>query len=298
MKSILDVGVISLTVLAMLLVGLELEFRRFQQLAKHVGALAVVLLMQIVLLPAVGLLVSYELDLSPTLRSGILLVAACPVGDMANFFTLIGRGNLAVSVSINAISCLISPLSMMVIFIGYGRILGTPFVFAAPGWGLVLRFLLLITIPMVAGVGVRFAWAHKMDRISRSLRLVCLLGVCALCVYVMVSRFDELKANWKLTMGASALLAVTAMMIGWMASSALTMERANKIALLISFAVRNVGLAATIAITMMNRIEYAVFSTVYFLSEVVLVLGAVVALRLWDTKAYAGNLKMGGARSR
>ena len=57
------------------------------------------------------------------------------------------------------------------------------------------------------------------------------------------------------------------------------MERANRLALLISFAVRNVGLATAIAVTIMNRIEYATFSTVYLLSEVALVLTAVVAFR-------------------
>lgn len=279
MKSFLDVGVLSLTVLAMLSVGLELEVHCFKQLTKHAVALAVALPMQIILIPTVGLLVSYSLDLSPTLRSGILLVAACPVGDIANFFTLVGRGNLAISVAYNAISCLISPLSMTIVFAGYSRILGSPFAFAAPGWRLVLPFFFLITVPIVAGVGLRLARTPSIDRISRSLRFVCLVGVFALCAYVVVSRFYQLKTEWKFAAGASALLALGAMIIGWTVSRVLRMERADRLALLISFTVRNVGLATAIAITIMSRIEYAVFSTVYFLSEAVLVLGAVVVFR-------------------
>lgn len=287
MKNVLDIGVLSLMVLAMLSVGLELDLRCFKELAKHIGTLVVVLLMQIILLPTIGLLVSYAFDLSPTLRSGILLVAACPIGDMANFFTLVGRGNLAVSVTLNTISCLISPLSMTLIFAGYSCILRTPFIFAAPGWGLVLRFFLLITVPIVAGVCLRLARTSKIDRISRALRFVCLLGLFSLCAYVVVSRFYQLKTDWKLVASASGALAFTAMMTGWTFSGVLRMDRANSLALLISFTVRNVGLAATIAITIMNRIEYAVFSTVYFLSEVVLVLGATVAFRLWYAKGRA-----------
>ena len=252
MKGVLDVGVLILTVLAMLSVGLELEFHRFKLLAQHVGALAVVLLMQMILLPALGLLISYELDLSPTLRSGILLVAACPAGDIANFFTLIGRGNLAVSVTINAISCLISPLSMTIIFAGYSRILGTPFAFATPGWRLVLPCFFLITVPIIAGAALRSVRTPKPDRSSRSLRVVCLLGVFALCAYVTASRFAQLKTDWKLTVSASSVLALTAMLIGWAVGRALRTERTNSLAFLISFAVRNVGLATTIAITIMK----------------------------------------------
>lgn len=297
MKSFLDVGVLSLTVFAMLSVGLELEVHYFKQLTKHMVALTVALLIQITLIPIVGLLVSYGLDLSPTLRSGILLVAACPVGDIANFFTLIGRGNLAVSVALNAISCLISPLSMTIVFAGYSCILGTPFAFAAPGWRLVLPFFFLITVPMLAGVGLRFARTPRIDRISRSLRFACLVGVLALCAYVIVSRFYQLKTDWKCAAGASALLAIAAMIMGWTVSRVLRMARAESLALLISFSVRNVGLATAIAITIMSRIEYAVFSTVYFLSEVVLVLGAVVALGMWRAKGRTENLEVADAKS-
>jgi BASS family bile acid:Na+ symporter len=296
-KGFLNVGILSLTVFAMLSVGLELEIRYFKELTKHTVALTMALLIQIILLPIVGLLVSHGLDLSPTLRSGILLVAACPVGDMANFFTLVGRGNLAISVAFNAISCLISPLSMTIIFAGYSRILETPFAFAAPGWRLVLPFVFLITVPMLAGVCLRFTGVPKIDRISRSLRSVCLVGVFVLCAYVIVSRFYQLKTDWKDAARASVLLALAAMTIGWTVSRVLRMGRADSLALLISFSVRNVGLATAIAITIMSRIEYAVFSTVYFLSEVVLLLGAVVAFGLREGKGATGDLQIGGAKS-
>jgi predicted Na+-dependent transporter len=42
----------------------------------------------------------------------------------------------------------------------------------------------------------------------------------------------------------------------------------------IGFAVRNVGLASAVGITLLNRIEYAVFAGVYFLTEVPLLPGS------------------------
>ena len=284
MKTVLDAGILGLIVLAMLSVGLELELRYFKQLARHSFALTSMLLMQIVLLPAAALVISYALHLSPMLRSGILLIAACPVGEMANFFTLLGEGNVAISVAMNTISCLISPISMAMIFAGYSHVLATPFAFSAPGWGLVLRLFLLIAVPMVAGIVLRYTRMPKIELISASVRFVCLLGILALSVYVMASRFDQLERDWKFAVTASAPLALAAMTMGWAASGFLKMPRADRLAFLISFAVRNVGLASAIAITMMNRIEYAVFAMVYFLSEIVLVLAAVFAFRLWAAK--------------
>ena len=47
----------------------------------------------------------------------------------------------------------------------------------------------------------------------------------------------------------------------------------------IRFAVRNVALASAVAITLLNRIEYAVFGVVYFLTEVPPLVGVVAAYR-------------------
>ena len=47
------------------------------------------------------------------------------------------------------------------------------------------------------------------------------------------------------------------------------------------FAARNVGLATAIAITLLGRLEYAVFAAVYFLTEVPLLFGAIALYRHW-----------------
>jgi BASS family bile acid:Na+ symporter len=284
MKAILDIGVLGLTVIMMFSVGLELKLRYFRQLSKDSLAITTILLTQIVLIPTVGILVSQILDLPPVVRSGILLIAACPVGDTANFFTLMGTGDLAISVTTSVISCLISPVSMTIIFAAYGRVLGTSFAFATPGWGLVFRFFFLISVPMAAGIGVRLANIPRTDQISRSVRLLSLIGILAIVVYVIVSRFHQLESDWRPAIRASVPLALAAMMLGWTISRALKLDRNRSFAFLISFAVRNVGLAATIAISIMNRLEYAVFSTIYFLSEVMLVFAAIVAFRLCGAK--------------
>ena len=147
-----------------------------------------------------------------------------------------------------------------------------------------MRFFFLITAPMAAGIGLGLTKIPRIGQISRSLRFVSLIGIFAEIVYVIASRFQQLENDWKSAVSASVPLALAAMMIGWTASRALRFERDRGLAFLISFAVRNVGLAATIAISLLNRLEYAIFSTVYFLSEVVLVFAIVVAYRLYGAR--------------
>jgi bile acid:Na+ symporter, BASS family len=104
---LLDVSVLCVLVLLMVSVGLELEFRYFKELRQHVFSVLAVLLAEMILLPALRLLVSLAIQMPAHLRMGALLIAACPVGDIANFFTLVAIGNLALSAAINVISCLL-----------------------------------------------------------------------------------------------------------------------------------------------------------------------------------------------
>jgi ACR3 family arsenite efflux pump ArsB len=53
----------------------------------------------------------------------------------------------------------------------------------------------------------------------------------------------------------------------------------------IGFAVRNVTLASAVAITLLNRIEYAVCAVVYFLTEVPPPIGVVAVFRCCRTPA-------------
>ncbi len=59
----------------------------------------------------------------------------------------------------------------------------------------------------------------------------------------------------------------------------LRLSQEDRVTVGIGFAVRNVALASAIAITLLNRIEYAAFAVVYFLTEVPLLLGVVAVSR-------------------
>jgi ACR3 family arsenite efflux pump ArsB len=65
----------------------------------------------------------------------------------------------------------------------------------------------------------------------------------------------------------------------------LRLSTENSVTVGIAFAVRNVALASAVAITILNRIEYAVFAVVYFLTEVPLLLGVVAVCRFCRTPA-------------
>jgi bile acid:Na+ symporter, BASS family len=123
-RTILDLGVIIITVLIMGSVGMELEESNFRSLGQIKWKFLLTFAAQVMILPALGFLLTYLLNLPAHISAGILLLAACPVGDIANLYTLLARGNEAFSVDMNGISCLISVFTMTLVFAAYDHLLG------------------------------------------------------------------------------------------------------------------------------------------------------------------------------
>ena len=102
-------------------VSLSLTTEDFRRVLKRPDAPFVGLLAQFVLLPAATCLSTWFFQVEPELALGMILVASCPGGSFSNIMTWLARANVAVSVSMTAISS----LAAMVM---------TPFNFALYGW--------------------------------------------------------------------------------------------------------------------------------------------------------------------
>lgn len=280
-KAILDIGVIFVTVLIMVAVGMELEPRHFRDLWLRKRLLLVALASQFVALPALGYALTRLMMLHSHINAGILLLAACPVGDIANLYTYLARGNVALSVSVNAFSCLLTMLTMAVIFEVYDHVLGEHFVLAVPTLTLVVRLTLMVVLPVLTGMMIRRCGPVGVERHARIIRNGSIGGVGFLVLYVMLTQRQQLATDWQQTALAGAVFMTLAMLSGLTLGRMLKVKAADGITLGFIFAARNVGLATAIAVTILNKVEYAVFAVVYFLTEVPLLLGAVAVYRTW-----------------
>lgn len=295
MKTAVDFGVLAVTLALMFSVGLELETCHFKELARNRGTFFAALIGQMVVSPAIGVFIVRTIPLPEYLQVGILLVAACPVGDIANFYTLMARGNVALSVAVNAVSCLLSVASMSVVFAVYRSLFGAEFALSVPPFRLLGRLILMVAVPIVLGMVFRVLRTGLASKVSRSLRTLCVGGVLVLCMFVIVNRHAQLRADWKAIWLSSLCLMAVAMAFGWAIGLVMSLKRSDSITFVILFPVRNIAIATAIAVSIMGRLEYAAFATAYFLSEALLLLGVVAFLRYRSTVAPLANSAPEGA---
>lgn len=90
--------------LVMFGVALDLRWRDFSRMGKTPKGPLIGLVTQFALLPALTYLLTLVLRPAPSIALGMILVAACPGGNLSNFLTYLARGSTAMSVTMTAVS--------------------------------------------------------------------------------------------------------------------------------------------------------------------------------------------------
>ena len=104
--------------LAIIMFGIALDIKvvDFKRLLKNPKIVLVGLLSQFILLPFLTFIAICIIKPYPSFALGMILIAACPGGNVSNFFSKMAKGNTALSVSLTAFAtllCLImTPLNL------------------------------------------------------------------------------------------------------------------------------------------------------------------------------------------
>ncbi|TNF33351.1 MAG: bile acid:sodium symporter family protein, partial [Gammaproteobacteria bacterium] len=97
-----------LLALVMFGMGLTLTLNDFQRVARTPGLIALGCSLQFILMPLLAWLISGLLGLDPLLTTGMILVGASPGGTASNVVCYLARGNVALSISLTAVSTLLA----------------------------------------------------------------------------------------------------------------------------------------------------------------------------------------------
>lgn len=89
-------------------VALELTVQNFKDIAKKPKGTLLGVLSQFVMLPFLTWVIVIIFKPQPSIALGMMMVAACPGGNVSNFFSLLARGNAALSVSLTAIATVLA----------------------------------------------------------------------------------------------------------------------------------------------------------------------------------------------
>jgi BASS family bile acid:Na+ symporter len=294
MKPLLDLAVPGLVIVSMAIVGLGLTAADFRRVLRQPRLVLAAILGQLLAVPLAGLFVVRSMHLQPHVAGGLLLVAACPAGTLANVLNHLARANVALSVTVTAVSCLAGVVTLPAILVLDRAAFGESATFAVPVSVVVRQHLMTLILPILAGMVVRRTYPAVAERYRNQLTLVNLVAIVLLVGLVIAHSGETFPAVLTDTAAAAVAFAGLAAVAGWVVGRVTGAGTADCFTVAMVFAVRNVSIAIVMAVTVLGHVEFAVFAAAYFVCQVPLLLAAAAVFR--RVRLVEVNLAAGASR--
>ena len=139
----------------MLGLGLGLSVKDFTRILRNPKDFFVGFFSQLVILPIVALGVALILNLPTALAIGLMIIAAAPGGVTSNVLTKFANGDVALSISLTAVTSLISIVSVPFIVITSANFFGETISKEISMVGVAMKMALVVTIPVIIGMIIR-----------------------------------------------------------------------------------------------------------------------------------------------
>lgn len=255
------------------------------------------LVCQLILLPLIAIAIAAVSGLRPEHQVGLVLVAACPGGAIANLLSYMLKGSVALSVSFTAVNSLITIFTIpIVVNIALDIFMGTNSHLVLPVMETVIQILLITVIPVIIGVWMKRRWPKTTDRLQRYFKLgmPIMLGIAMIAAIFVEKKDVKVEAAELLEVFPWALgLNILAMFSGWATAGILRLGKPSQITLGLEVGLHNSGLAIAVATSsmMLNNPTLAVPASTFALFSffTAVLFGILVAGKTLSIKEMFGS---------
>ena len=175
--------------------GLCLKLQDFARVVKAPKAVLLALFGQIVLLPVIALGIGRVFGLTPVFFLGLILIACCPGGSSSNIFSKLAGGDVALSVTLTALSSLITLVTVPLVMAWATRAAGAAVGITLPVGNLLKQNLLLMLLPVLIGIGVNHFRPKAAAAIDRVLSRAAFPALMVLISVFFLQHYRTIFAN-------------------------------------------------------------------------------------------------------
>ncbi|MBQ0786863.1 MAG: bile acid:sodium symporter family protein [Oceanihabitans sp.] len=237
-------------------VALGVTINDFKELFKQPKVVLLGILSQFVLLPFVTYLFILLIKPQASIALGMMMVAACPGGNISNFMTHLAKGNTALSVSLTAFATFLAMVLTPINFQFYGN-LYQPTALLLENvelnfFDLVQLVLLILGIPLVLGMTLRSKMpelAQKLSKVLRPFSIFVFVGIVVIAFSNNLDIFNQ-YIDKVLLIGISHN--IIALALGFFVAKAFGLSFKNQKTLAIETGIQNSGLGLLLIFTFFN----------------------------------------------
>lgn len=241
--------VLPILTLLMFELGLTVKLSDFRLLAKDPKPVMVALFGQIILLPVIAFFLASIFHLSPLFYIGVILIACCPGGSSSNVFSMLAKGNVALSILLTALSSIITlftiPFIMSTAVTWIGNTMETEI--HLPMGNLLVQNILLMFLPILIGAFVRKKWNNVADILDKVLSKIAFPALLFLAGVFFVQHRQTIAENIQLLGTCITILIILAIIGAALLSRMFKFNTSTRRTIVIEVGMQNAAQAIAIA---------------------------------------------------
>lgn len=228
--------------------GLTLSLEDFKRFSRRPRPLIAGMLGQLVALPALAFALGVILKLDGAFLIGFVLIACCPGGSSSNVFSMLAKGDVALSVSLTVLSSLLTFFTIPLIMSAVGEYAsGAGTTIRLDVGKLMLQNVVLTLLPVFVGIWVRKSFAVVAQRIHAVLSKIAFPSILLLAgVFFVAHRGTIVESFGRLGLSTSVLI-VSAMTLGAVLSRLFALSLQERRTIVIEVGMQNAAQAIAIA---------------------------------------------------
>ncbi len=246
--------------------GLSLVVGDFKRIFIYPKAILLGLTNQILILPLLGFLLASLFPIEPEISIGIMILAACPGGPTSNLISHLAKGDIALSVTLTALSSFITILTIPFIinfallhFLEEGQVIELDIVKT------IIQILVITLIPVGIGMSIRRyneAFALRMAKpVRRASGIVIILVIAG----ITLKEKDNIIFYIQQAGAVALCLNVITMAVGYYSAKLFKIRNKSAVSIAIESGIQNGTLAISIAVVLLGNTSFAVAPAVYSL---------------------------------
>jgi BASS family bile acid:Na+ symporter len=260
----------------MFTLGLGLSISDFSNVFKKPKNFLIGLISQLFFLPIVGLILVIIWPLPIEIAIGVMLIAAAPGGVTSNILTYFARGDVALSVSLTAVMSLLSAVSVPIVLAISIELIGDSSLPESISLtSIALSMFLIVTLPVLLGMGVRSFLNSLTLKIEKSARFISTLLFILVLLGAILAEKENVVSYFAQTGLVVLALNIIMMLIAFYWSGFFGMGISQKKAIAIECGLQNGTLAIFVGTSVFGGglyiIPAATYSLVMYLTSLIFI---------------------------
>lgn len=235
-------AIVPMLALIMFGMGMTLSGRDFLNVAQRPVVVLLGVALQFTLMPLIGWLLSGAAGLPAGLAAGVILLGSCPGGTASNVICYLARGDVALSITLTAVSTVLAVVATpLLTWLYVGERVPVPVA------ALLFSTVKIVLLPVLLGVFLHHLLGARLQPLIRVFPLVSMLAIVAIIAVIVALNRAQMAQLAGMLLAVVVLHNAAGLALGYLVPRLLGFARQDCRTLCIEVGMQNSGLAVALA---------------------------------------------------